>query len=187
MEYPAQVVNDCYHEAAHAVFFHRAGIEITQLYVYGEGKIGVKWPTEAPPPEQAMELAAGCLAGPLSSHRLYGRDIQPPSFEDFLQTADSADAMATMMEEMGFATSADDLRAIRPPEVGDDYEDALQMLKVAEASYGGLEACYEATVEKVRQGLESWWPEIRAVAEEVMKSKRLDGSEAARLIESPGS
>ncbi len=184
MPYPGQVVSDCYHEAAHAVFYHRAGIVISELYVYGEGKIRVEWPTEAPPPEQAMGLAAGCLAGPLSSYRLHGQDIHPPSFEEFLQIADFADATAKMMEEMGFATNAEDLRAIKPPESGDDYEDALQMLKVAQASCGGLEACYEATVEGVRHGLESWWPEIRAVAEELMKSERLDGSEAVRLMES---
>lgn len=186
MPYHAQVVSDCYHEAAHAVFFHRAGIKISKLYVYGEGKIGVEWPTGTPPPEQALELAAGCLAGPLSSYKLHGQDIQISPFEDFLQATDSANAMARMMEEMGFATNVDDLRAVIPPEDGDDYEGALEMLKIAEGSCGGLEACYEATVEKVRQGLESWWPEIRAVAEQLMKSKRLGGSETVRLIESSG-
>lgn len=186
MAYPDQIVDDSYHEAAHAVFFHRAGLEISELYVYGEGKIKVEWPTEAPPPEQAMELAAGCLAGPLSVYKLHGQEIPTLPYEDLAREADSAEATASMMGDLGFAVNADDLRAIRPPECGDDYEDAFEMLKVAEVAYEGPEVCYAATVERVRQGLESRWSEIRAVAEELMKSERMSGSKVVRLIESLG-
>lgn len=180
-----QVVSDCYHEAAHAVFWHRAGVEITELYVRGEGKIWTEWPT-TPSPEKALDLAAGCLAGPLSSYPLHGQEIRPMAFDDFLATADFAASAAELMEQAGFPVSAEDLRAVRPDEAGDDYEDALGMLEIGQAACGGLETCYEAVLEKVRLGLEQWWEEIRAVAEALMGAGRLSGPEAVRAIASAG-
>ncbi|WP_119068727.1 hypothetical protein [Rubrobacter indicoceani] len=181
LAYSSQVVNDSYHEAARAVFFHRAGIEIVELYVYGEGKIHTEWPNE-PTPQQALDLAAGCLAGPLSQYVLHKQEVPPIPFKNFVQSADSAQETAEIMESMGFPVDADALREVRPNEVGDDYEDALAMLQIAKSSCGGLEACYEATLEKVRTDLGSWWSEIHAVAEELMKKQRLDGSEAIRAM-----
>ena len=182
MAYLTQVVNDAYHEAAHAVFYHHAGLTLTELYVYGEGKVRVEWPT-APSPEQALQIAAGCLAGPLSWYALHGQEINPLPFEDFVEEADFAGAAARAMEEMGFDVNPDELRAIRPPEVGDDLEDALAMLEIAGQARGGVESCYEEALRGVYEGLEAWWPKIGAVAKALMESRRLDGADVASILQ----
>ena len=184
--YSEQVVDDCYHEAAHAVFWHRAGIEILELRVDGEGKILSEWPTD-PSPAQALDLAAGCLAGPLSVSVMRGQGLQPMAFDDFVRTADFAAATAELMGQAGIAVDPEHLRAIRPDDFGDDYEDTLSMLQIAQPECGELESCYEAAVERVRRGLDEWWAEIQAVAEALMEARLLSGTQAVRVMESAGS
>lgn len=106
------------------------------------------------------------------------------AFDDFVSVADFADATVEMMRQAGFAASADDLRAIRPPEVRDDYEDALTMLETARPACGDLEECYRVTIGRVRLGLGEWWEEIEALAKALMEKKRLSGTEAVAVIES---
>ena len=181
MSYSAQVVADCYHEAAHAVFFHRAGVEIAGLWVHGQGTIEHRWP-DSPPPEQALALAAGCLAGPLASYPLDGEEVLPMAFDDFVATADAASAIADGMAGLGLNVAAEDLRAVWPENFGDDYGDALAMLEFAVPACGGLEACYDAAIEKVRRGFAQRWGEVEAVARALLGAGRLTGAEAVDII-----
>jgi hypothetical protein len=83
LDYSQRAIEDCYHEAAHAIFWHRAEVEITELRVGGEGKIETQWSID-PPPERALEMATGCLAGPLSAGILRGHGFQPMTFAQFI-------------------------------------------------------------------------------------------------------
>ena len=113
MPYSEQVVEDCYHEAAHAVFFHDAGVEIKELWVGGQGTIDTLWPA-SPPPEQALVLASGCLAGPLAVHRLRGEVLRPMAWDDFVAAADAAASVSEEMAGFGFAVDPEALRAVWP-------------------------------------------------------------------------
>lgn len=184
MPYSEQVVEDCYHEAAHAVFWHRAGVEITDLYVYGEGKARTEWP-DSPAPNRALDIAAGCLAGSLSWYPLRGHEINPLPFDDLLSGADLASA-AELMAPPGSSVDPELLRGILPEEHGDDYEDALVMLEKSQPDCGGLEECYSEAIERVRRGFDERWEEIRAVAVALMVHGRVRGGEAVRIMDSAG-
>lgn len=182
MAHSEQVVEDCYHEAAHAVFFHDAGVEIRGLWVGGQGTIDHEWPN-SPPSGRALALAAGCLAGPLSAQRLRGEEFLPMAFDEFVAAADAASSFSEEMAGFGFAVDPEALRAVWPEQVGDDYEDALAMLETAQPECGELEECYREALSEVRRGLEERWEEIEAVAVALMGDGRLDGPATVRVIE----
>lgn len=61
-------VQDCYHEAAHAVFYHRAGLAVHGVVVPpgstgGQGLTSAEEVGQSLSPQQALGVAAGDLAG----------------------------------------------------------------------------------------------------------------------------
>lgn len=185
MVHSEQAVDDGYHEAAHAVFSHRARVEIVELRVGGEGKIETQWPTD-PLPEQALDIAAGCLAGLLSVGVMRGQGFKPMTFDEFLEVADFAESTSRLMGDVGIPIDPEDLRAIIPDQIGDDYEDALAMLAIAQPVCGDLEQCYRVVIDRLKQGFEDWWEEIDTVANALLQNGRLSGHETVEIIESVG-
>src|SRR5215216_711311 len=76
-------VGKCYHEAAHAVFAHHAGLEIHDVYVTpaGEGTCDLSLPDD-PNPLFAPELATVLLAAEYAEYRSWGTS-KPGTFEAF--------------------------------------------------------------------------------------------------------
>jgi hypothetical protein len=170
--------NLAYHEAAHAVAFYHAGLQINYVHVSAQGRINVEWPHD-PDASQAMALAVGCLAGPYSWYVLHGEEIPNQPLDDFLQEPDDMAALAAFS-----GSNVEELRAMNPSNHGEDNVDALEMLRIAESTCGGLERCYERMLERVKQGLVEWWPEIRTLADRLFVTGFLSGDECVALIES---
>ena len=67
-EMPEECVKDCYHEAAHAVFYRRAGLAVHGISVPpgstgGQGLTRVVGVGASPPSVQALDVVARDLAG----------------------------------------------------------------------------------------------------------------------------
>jgi len=162
----------CYHEAGHAVFYYHANLKINFVHVPGEGNVCAEWPNH-PHPEQAIDLAASCVAAWYTEARGRGETFPHMSFEDFMAYAEAERA------DMQFA----------PLGLVSDSAEALDMLELAASRYANpqdkMSECYKAMCDTVDRNLEFWWPEIEALAKRVFVADDgyLEGNEVAGIIE----
>lgn len=158
----------CYHEAAHAVFQHHAGLDVNYLSITpaGDGGVSVEWPCNIDP-DQAVELAVSCAVGHPAEFRYMDQSYQHWTFEGFHSEA----------------------KSFLPGE-GSDEADTLEMLEIAASGADDPQAAlpdlYREICAKVDEGIEKRWPEIEAVAEQVFVADdgHLGGDEVVRIIES---
>lgn len=163
----------CYHEAGHAVFQYRAGLKINYVCVpMGEGDVAAEWPCK-PTPEQAMKLAASCVAAWFAEAKYLGVERQHMSFDDFYADADGERQFNEMLGT--------------PPGRASDAAETLNMLEVAaDHSQAVLPELYKEMCNEIDAGISEWWPEIKAVAEAVFEADNgyLDGEDTVQAIES---
>ncbi len=178
-------VQDCYHEAAHAVFYRRAGVTVHGVSVPpgstgGQGLTSVEEVDPNPPSGQALDVAAGDLAGWYAEYRRVGREVRWIPFPDFV--AESEFAAFTSFA----STLPNVLEAVPPDDIPDDFLRAFAMLHLAAGSPGdprALESPYEELRRKVERGLQDWWPEVEAGATRLIEAGQLDAEEVAGAIE----
>lgn len=165
----AERVDNCYHEAAHAVFHYHAGLKINWVRATVEGNAEIEWPTEPSPP-QCVPLAAGCVAPWYAEDWQRGETRRHYTFQEFESLAES---------EGQFFVDAH-----APVELLPDSFTALELLRSAAPRPDGTEDLYREMCGYVDENLNAWWPEVVAVAEGLKDTGYLDGSEVVKLIES---
>lgn len=177
-------VQDCYHEAAHAVFYRRAGVTVHGVSVPpgstgGQGLTNVDEVGQSPSPQQALDVAAGDLAGWYAEYRRVGKGVRCEAFDGFVAKAEDG--------AWGFGmTLADVLKTVPPHHTPDDFLHALMMLDLAAGSAGNpraLEGLYEEVCREVERGLQDRWPEVEAVAARLVEAGQLDAEEIAEALE----
>ncbi len=159
----------CFHEAAHAVLHHHAGLTLRWVYVSEESEgMCVSAVPVRPYPWQAMELAAGAFAGEVAVDRARGERRPPLSFDEFLSDEE-------VMEELAELEGMDCDELL-----------ALKMLRVAASSglFGDLATCYAAARRSAENNVDLLWANITVVAERLEETGYLNGPECADLIES---
>ncbi len=155
-------VGKCYHEAAHAVFAHQAGLQIHDVYVTpaGEGTCDLGLPDD-PNPLFAPELATVLLAGEYAEYRSWGAS-KAGTFEAFEQQVQ------------------DD------PEFF-DLPRARKLLERAATApdnlWGDLKECHRVASEATASNIILWWPKIEAVAQRLQQGDRLNGEGVSRILE----
>ncbi len=183
-----EYVQDCYHEAAHAVFYCKAGVTVHGVCVPpgstgGQGLTSVEEMGPNPPPGQALDGAAGDLAGWYAEYKRLGREVLWIPFPDFL--AESEYIAANFFA----STLADVLKTVPPDDVPEDFLRTLARLHVAAGSPDdprALEELYEEVQRKVERGLRDWWPEVEAVATRLIEAGQLNAEEIAEALEEAG-
>lgn len=188
-EMPEEYVKDCYHEAAHAVFYRRAGLTVHGVSVPpgstgGQGLTRVEVVGANPPSVQALDVAAGDLAGWYAEYKRLGQEALWISFPDFVSESE-------FVASTSFgSTLSDILKTVPSDDIPDDFLRAFAMLDLAAGSPGdprALESSYKEVCRKVKRGLQDWWPEVDAVATRLIVAGQLDDGEIAEAIEGLGS
>ncbi len=177
---------DAFHEAAHAVFSYHAGAFIkwaTITNAEGGGLVKDILP-DNPSADQYVLLSAGALAGSHSAERSHGQEHNWRTFEQF--RLDAENEIVEFADMMG--VDPEHLKSISPYDTDDEqaYQFLQSAMDYSQNRWTSPEECYEEVCRQLAQGCDSWWSEIEAVAEGLLKSDsgRLEGDEIVKLIRS---
>lgn len=158
------------------------GVSVPLGTTGGQGLTIIEEGDQDPPPERALDVAAGDLAGWYAEYRRIGQEVRCEEFDDLVVRAEDAAWIFGM-------TLADVLKTVPPHHTPDDFLHALMMLDLAAGSPRdpyALGEFYEEVCRKVEDGLENWWLQVEAVAVRLVEAGYLRIEEIARAIESAG-
>ena len=174
-------LDNCYHEATHAVLDASVpGVRV--LDVLDRGVCWTRGPAH-PWQSQAFALAANLLAAEVSVHKRRGRKMERPSFEEFVEDAESHDPSSYPPDE----PPPDDVQALRLLKIrasGGDLVEGKGWVSRDDYSESSLKMWFEEAWGAAGEEVEEHWPEIVAVAERLAEFGYLTGEECARIAAS---
>jgi hypothetical protein len=177
-------LDTCYHEAAHAVLDASVwGVQVK--HVRADEHLTVCWTRGPAHPwqSQAFALAANLLAAEMSAYKRRGKNMDRPSFEEFVEDVESYDPWDYPDDE----PPPDDVQALRLLGIcasGGDLVDGEGWVSHDDYSDSSLRMWFEEAWSAAEQEVEEHWPEIIAVAEQLAESGYLTGEECVRIAAS---